>query len=35
MYCVGVGAGATVYADLADQWIADFTDPDLPRVMGI
>jgi beta-phosphoglucomutase len=35
MYCVGVGAGATVYADLANVWISDFTDPELPRIMGI
>jgi HAD superfamily hydrolase (TIGR01509 family) len=35
MYCVGVGAGATVYADLANVWISDFTDPELPRIMWI
>jgi HAD superfamily hydrolase (TIGR01509 family) len=35
MYCVGVGAGATVYADLANVWISDFTDSELPRIMGI
>jgi HAD superfamily hydrolase (TIGR01509 family) len=35
MYCVGVGAGATVYADLANVWISDFTYPELPRIMGI
>ena len=35
MYCVGVGAGATVYADLANVWIPDFTDQELPRIMGI
>jgi HAD superfamily hydrolase (TIGR01509 family) len=34
MYCVGVGAGATVYADLANVWIQDFTDPELLRIMG-
>ena len=35
MYCVGVGPGATVYADLADLWIADFTDPKLSVIPGL
>lgn len=35
MYCIGVGPGATVYADLADLWITDFTDPGLVQVAGL
>ena len=35
MYCVGVGPGETVYADLADLWIADFIDPKLSEIPGL
>ena len=32
MRCVGIGAGESVYRDLADIWIADFTDPALEEL---
>jgi HAD superfamily hydrolase (TIGR01509 family) len=35
MYCVGIGFGATVYGQLADIWITDFTDPRLSQVPGL